>query len=322
LILATRRGNTRLSAPPRRGGILSHKIRDFGPRPATLKPRPPPIEHAKEIMLIAKSPVITVAPTTPVYDSIKIMCDKGFRRLPVVEPGTRKIHGMLVAMDIVDYLGGGSKYNIVKEKYSGDFFKAIYEPVKWIMTKDVVSAPNTSRVSDVIKLLAESKVGGLPIVDKENKVGAIVTERDIVFMVANKMSGIPVSKLMTKKVVGIDSNTSIKEAGQRMVSHGFRRLPLISHNQIKGIVTAMDIIRFFCSKDVFSHLGAGTIDSVLKTKVDEISTHDLITIKPSADIGEATEIMKNKGVGALLVVKGKLLQGIITERDLFKIFQP
>jgi len=311
-----------LSAPTRkRRELLRHKIRDFGPSPASLKPHPPPREHEKEIMLIAKSPVITVASTTPVYDGIKIMCKKGFRRLPVVDPGTRKIQGIVVAMDIINYLGGGSKFKIIHKKYSGNFFKAIYAPIKEIMTKNVICALNTSRVSDVIKLMTEYNLGGLPIVDKEDRVWGIVTERDIVFMLADKISGIPVSEQMTKRVAVIDPNASIREAGQTMVRYGFRRLPLVSRKKLKGIVTAMDIIRFFGSNEVFRHLEAGTMNSVLKTKVDEISTHDLITIKPDADISEAAKIMSDKGIGALLVVKGELLQGIITERDLFKLFQ-
>ena len=295
-------------------------MRDFGPRPATLKPHPPPNEHEKEIMLIAKSPVITVAPTTPIYDGIKIMCNKGFRRLPVVDPGTRKIHGMVVAMDIVDYLGGGPKYQIIEEKYSSNFYKAIYEPIRGIMTRNVVSALNTSKVSDVIKLMIENNVGGLPIVDKNGKIWAIITERDIASMFASIFSGTHVSKLMTKKVVGIDPDASIREAALTMVEHGFRRLPLVSGKELKGIVTAMDILRFFGSNEVFRHLKTGTVDSVLETKVDEISTHDIITIKPEEDIGDATEIMKDKNVGAILVIKGKRLQGIITEKDLFKLF--
>lgn len=311
-----------MSAPTRkRRELLRHKIRDFGPSPPSLKPRPPPRGHEKEIMLIAKSPVITVASTTPVYDGIKIMCEKGFRRLPVVDPGTRKIQGMVVAMDIVNYLGGGPKFKIIQKKYSGNFFKAIHAPIKEIMTKNAICALNNSRVNDVIKLMTDYNLGGLPIVDKENRVWAIVTERDIAFMLAGKMSGIPVSKLMTKRVAGIDPNASIREAEQTMVRYGFRRLPLVSRKKLKGIVTAMDIIRFFGSTEVFRYLEAGTINSVLKTKVDEISTHDLITIEPDADVSEATKIMRDKDVGALLVVKGKLLQGIITERDLFKLFQ-
>lgn len=59
-----------------------------------------------EIMTIAKSPVVTMAPTTPVYDAIQIMSKEGFRRIPIVDPGTKNLRGIIVATDIINYLGG------------------------------------------------------------------------------------------------------------------------------------------------------------------------------------------------------------------------
>jgi CBS domain-containing protein len=46
---------------------------------------------------------------------------------------------------------------------------------------------------------------------------------------------------------------------------------------------------------------------------------DLVTIPPQEDVGRAVHIMKEKDVGCLLVVDGNL-EGIITERDLLKVF--
>ena len=103
-----------------------------------------------EILTVAKSPVVMVAPTTLVYDAIHLMADKGFRRLPIANAGTKHLEGIVTATDIVDYLGGGEKFEIVRQKFGGNFFKAINEPVKLVMTQNVVSVRTSAKISEAI----------------------------------------------------------------------------------------------------------------------------------------------------------------------------
>ena len=274
-----------------------------------------------DVMHIAKSPVITMAPTTPIHDAIKIMAKEGFRRIPIADPGTKTLAGIVTATDIVDYLGGGKKFEIVQQKFSGNIFKAINEPIKLIMSQKVFAVETTADISEAIKLMKEKNVGGLPVVDEENHVRAIVTERDVAHMFADRISGIKVSQLMTEKVVTALPKTTIFEAEKTMIGQGFRRLPIVSDCKVIGIVTAMDIIRFFGSGEVFKHLKSGTITQVLNTPAMEIATKEVATITPEAEIGQAAKIMREKNLGALPVVQNERLVGIITERDFFKIIE-
>jgi len=41
----------------------------------------------------------------------------------------------VTATDIVEYLGGGQKFQIIQQKFGGNFFKALNEPIKLIMTR-------------------------------------------------------------------------------------------------------------------------------------------------------------------------------------------
>jgi len=270
-------------------------------------------------MTIAKSPVITMAPTTPIYDAIQIMVKEGFRRIPVVDPGTKRLRGIITATDIIDYLGGGEKFQIIQRKYAGNFFKAINEPVKSIMTREIVSIPIFAKISDAIELMKEHNVGGLPVVDEENRVWAIVTERDIVMIFTGKISRVSVAELMSKKVITATPKASISEAEKTMIERGFRRLPIVSDHKLVGVVTVMDILRFFGSGQVFKHLQSGTIVQVLQTSILEIAVKDVITIKPNIDVGQAARIMQEKNIGALPVVEDGKLVGIITERDFFRL---
>lgn len=280
-----------------------------------------PKKHEGEIMTVAKSPVVTMSHTAPVYDAIRIMTKEGFRRIPIVDPGTRRLQGVIIASDIVDYLGGGEKFQMIQQKFAGDFFKAINEPVKFIMAKKIVSVPSTAKVSDAIELMKEHNVGGLPVVDGENRVAAIITERDVMLMFAGKMSRAKVADFMSKKVATVSPMTTILEAERMMIENGFRRLPLVSDAELVGIVTAMDVLKFFGSGRVFGHLRSGTIIQVMQTPVKEIATRDVVTIEAEADVSEAARIMQEKNVGALPVVENGSLAGIITERDFFKLIE-
>lgn len=281
----------------------------------------PSKKRESEILHVAKSPVITVASTTPIYDAIQTMSKEGFRRIPISNPGTKALEGIMTATDIIDYLGGGKKFEIIRRRLGGNFFKAINEPVKLIMNKKVVSIGTSAKISEAIELMKKKNLGGLPVVDQENRVRAIITERDIARLFANRLSGTKVSQLMSENVVTALPTTTIFEAEKTMIAQGFRRLPIISDGKVVGIITSMDVIRFFGSGKVFKYLKSGTILQVLNTSALEIATKEVSTIEPDEDIGQAAKMMREKNFGALPVVKNGKLAGMITERDLFKAIE-
>jgi CBS domain-containing protein len=279
----------------------------------------PSKKHEGEILTIAKTAVVTMAPTTPIYDAIQTMSKEGFRRIPITNPGTKTLEGIVTATDIVDYLGGGEKFKIIRQKFDGNIFKAINEPIKLIMTQKVTSIKSTAKISTAIELMTNKNLGGLPVVDDDNHVRAIITERDIAILFADMLSGVTVAQLMSENVVSALSKTTIFEAERSMATRGFRRLPILSDGKVVGIITSMDVIRFFGSGEVFKHLRSGTIIQVLNTPALTIASKEVSTIEPTADVGQAAKIMRDKDLGAVPVIKDDKLVGIITERDFFKI---
>lgn len=274
-----------------------------------------------EVLLIAKAPVVTMASTTPIYDAIQIMAKEGFRRVPIARGGTKALEGIITATDIIDYLGGGQKFEIIRRKYAGNIFKGINEPIRIIMTQNPVCVRTTSRIKNALDLMKENNIGGLPVVDAENRVKAIVTERDIMNLFADRLSGVAVEQIMSKRVVTALSKTTIFEAERLMASRGFRRLPIVTDGKVVGIMTAMDVLRFFGSGKVFGYLQSGTLMEVLNKPALEIATREVSTIEPDSDIGNAAKIMREKDFGAVPVVKDDKLVGILTERDFFKVME-
>jgi CBS domain-containing protein len=272
-----------------------------------------------EILAITKTSVVSTAITTPVIDGIQLMVDQGFRRIPLVDPGTKRLRGIVTAYDFIDYLGGGEKFQIIQRDYAGNFFKAINEPVRHIMTSDVVSISSSAKVNDAIDLMVDNNVGCLPIIDKESRLRGIVTERDIIMIFRGLVSGTKVSELMSRKVVAATPETSLLDAERLMVKNGFRRLPIISEGRVVRVVTVTDILRFFGSGKVFQRLRSGAINQVLQTAAIETATADAVMVEHNVDAGEAAKIMLEKGVGTMPVLENEKMVGMLTERDFFKL---
>jgi len=275
-----------------------------------------------EIMEIARSPVVTVAPSTPIIDVIRIMMKEGFRRLPVINPKTRELEGIVAARDVVDYLGGGRKYEIVERKYDGNFFPAVYAPVEMIMSREAVSIGTNGRIRQTINLMIRRGVGGIPVIDRKRRVWAIVTERDLMRLFSKELTGRKIEEIMSKNVATVSPYTTLKIVSRKMIREGFRRLPIVEDKKLIGIVTVRDIVRFFGSGEVYNHLKSGAIGPVLDTLVYRIGTRGLVTVASDLDVAEAARLMARRGVGALPVLdEEKRLVGIITERDLLKMIR-
>ncbi len=123
--------------------------------------------------------------------------------------------------------------------------------VKDIMTTDVVSIGVDNSVFEAAEIMSSCELGCLVILDGDVPVG-IVTERDFVRrVVAKKLSGdTKISEIMSKSLITIDPDASIKEAARVMSRNGIRRLPVLKQNRLVGIVVAADFVRNLGKKSI------------------------------------------------------------------------
>ncbi|WP_290901296.1 CBS domain-containing protein, partial [Ferroglobus sp.] len=138
------------------------------------------------VMEIATKNVITIPPTSTIMSAMKTMIKYSFRRLPITDPGTKRLEGIITGMDIVNFLGGGGKHKIVEGRYNNNLLAAVNEEVKEIMEKEVVAIDFTSSWEDALEILLEKGVGGAPIIDRDDTVIGIITERDIMKFLAER----------------------------------------------------------------------------------------------------------------------------------------
>ncbi len=116
--------------------------------------------------------------------------------------------------------------------------------VKDIMTKEVVTIDTNKSVFEAAALMTSKGLGCLVVVIKAYPVG-IITERDIVRRIVAKRASpdVKVIDIMTKKLITIDPDTSLKEAARVMSTNKIRRLPVLKNNKLVGIVVASDFVR-------------------------------------------------------------------------------
>jgi len=262
------------------------------------------------IMDIATTDVVTLPPTTTIMAATKTMKTYRFRRLPIADPGTRRLEGIITATDLVNFFGGGDKYRIIEKRYSGNLLAAINEDVREIMEREVLTLSYTDDLDDGLELMLSKGVGGCPIVDDENRVVGIVTERDYLQYMAGMCNlQEEVSNYMTKRVITARPTLSIAEAMRTMISRKIRRLPIIEDG------------RYF-SGEAFKALITGNASDVLSQPVSSILSSSgyvsPLTVSPDEAMCEVAKKMLSERVGCALVVSDGRLEGIITEQDMIK----
>ncbi len=278
------------------------------------------------VMKVATRDVITIPPTSTIMSAVKTMITYSFRRLPVADPGTKRLEGIITGMDIVNFFGGGDKHGIVKERYDGNFLVAINEEVREIMERNVIAADFTSSFEDVLELLLENRVGGMPIVDREGRVVGILTERDVLhYLSSHKNFDGLVSDYMTRGVITAEPDTTIREAMKIMVEKGIRRLPIIKDGILMGLLTSTTLLQYFASGEAFKLLITGDVSEIIDKPVKVILSNEKVlqyreplTFPPHASISQVVERMVETNHGAALIVGDEDLVGIVTERDLVR----
>ncbi len=279
-----------------------------------------------DIMGIASKDVLSIPPSKSIKDTAKIMMEHKFRRLPITDPGSGNVLGIVTVMDIMNFLGGGDKFNIIENKYEDNFLAAINVPVKEIMATNVITLSNKSSINETIKTMLEHQIGAIPIIDNNKKLVGIITERDIALSMEEVLTEEEVQDYMSTKVFTTTPGTPVESACKIMVRNRLRRIPIVggeadiskATKKLLGIVTSTDIIRFLNNKNLFDNLKDNSANDVLDTKLSEFMVSDLITVSPTEKLGELCSIFAEKNIGGAPVVKNGEIIGIITERDVIQ----
>lgn len=110
------------------------------------------------------------------------------------------------------------------------------------MIIDPITLHADATVRDALQIMEEYSIGGIPVVEKENKLVGIVTNRDLRF---ERNMRKPVSDVMTSKnLVTITEFTDFEQAAETLQKHKIEKLPVVDDNyKLVGLITYRDIIK-------------------------------------------------------------------------------
>ena len=141
------------------------------------------------------------------------------------------------------------------------------------MIIDPVTLPITAIVSDANINMQRYKIGGIPVVDDDNKLLGIVTNRDLRF---EKNSLRPIKEVMTSQnLITAKEGTSLKDAELILQEHKIEKLPVVSiDNTLVGLITFRDITKHTTkpnsNKDKFGRLRVAAAVGVTPDVLDRV----------------------------------------------------
>ncbi|WP_344924115.1 IMP dehydrogenase [Aquimarina addita] len=139
------------------------------------------------------------------------------------------------------------------------------------MIIDPVTLPLSAKVLDAKNNMREHSIGGIPIVDTNNKLLGIVTNRDLRFEKNNER---PISEVMTSEnLVTVGEGTSLQEAEVILQDNKIEKLPVVNENNtLVGLITFRDITKLTlkpsANKDELGRLRVAAAIGVTADAVD------------------------------------------------------
>lgn len=163
-------------------------------------------------------PVITVTPDLPVMDALELMRRERIRRTPVVQDG--KLVGIVSAKDLLNATPSSATLLSVWEvNYLVSKIR-----VKEVMTKKVLTTNVDTPIEEAARVMADNKVGGLPVM-RDGKVVGIITETDLfkilLEMMGARQMGVRISVLVPNVAGEIAQlSEAISQAGGNILALG------------------------------------------------------------------------------------------------------
>jgi CBS domain-containing protein len=112
---------------------------------------------------------------------------------------------------------------------------------------EVVTILPTASLADAAKVLAERRIGALVVTGAGDRVVGIVSERDVVRILASRGAaglGISLTDVMTRKVVSCEPSATVSAVMEQMTAGKFRHVPVLDGEKLVGIISIGDVVKF------------------------------------------------------------------------------
>jgi signal-transduction protein with cAMP-binding, CBS, and nucleotidyltransferase domain len=137
----------------------------------------------------------------------------------------------------------------------------IYE----IMSKNVVKVNHEISALEISKIMVKRRVSSVSIIDNDDKIIGIVTEKDLIREICAKnilANTLTAAKVMSSPLITISKNSSINDATKLMVEKKIKHLAIHENNDVIGIVTTYDLINVLRNKIKSMDLDSNLLDAI------------------------------------------------------------
>ncbi len=141
------------------------------------------------------------------------------------------------------------------------------------MILDPVTLEAGAKIKEALKLMEQHKIGGIPVVDKENKLVGILTNRDLRFEVSESK---PVKEIMTKEnLITAPVGTTLEQAKAILQKFKIEKLPVVKKDgSLAGLITYKDIMKLEnypnSCKDSFGRLVVGAAVGIAMDTMERV----------------------------------------------------
>jgi CBS domain-containing protein len=149
--------------------------------------------------------------------------------------------------------------------------------VSSFMTRDVETEKEDQNVLTACRIMHENNIGCVIIQKRDDKPLGIITERDVVRLLGSLNPSLlqtPLRDIMSKPLITISKNSSIKDAIQIMQQRNIRRIVIVDKEKMVGIITDKDIFRSIVNnRDLMPSLLGDKLLMEHKTVYDQFGQH-------------------------------------------------
>ena len=107
-----------------------------------------------------------------------------------------------------------------------------------VMVANVLVVHSGDSIDDAVRLIVDSHITGVPVVDEEHRILGIVAESDVL-----GKRGQTVDDVMTRDIITTTEAATLEAAAEMMLTRRIRRLPVVRDGRLVGILTRFDLLR-------------------------------------------------------------------------------
>ena len=139
-----------------------------------------------------------------------------------------------------------------------------------IMSKNVITVKRDTTIEDIAHILTNNKISGVPVVDDENRVVGMVTEKDLLYKdiephfppvieilggliflkgvkkyneELRKLVATKAEDIMTKDIITVEEDMTVGRIAELMIEKEINRLPVLKDDKLTGIISRADVVR-------------------------------------------------------------------------------